>query len=132
MTGFTADVATPDPSDVAWPKWAAWAFGLAGAAAYDYCVYQSAADDDEERGGPDFVVNPDGVAVPVGPGESVGSSPDGKWVEVKDSAGNPTGARLDDGHPKTHDDPRAQGPHAHLPGRTNADGTPWLPSGGRR
>ena len=60
-------------------------------------------------------------------GERIGASPDGKWQEVKDSDGNRTGTRIDAGHPKTHDDPRAQGPHGHRDGVTNDDGTPWLP-----
>ena len=30
-------------------------------------------------------------------------------------------------NPNTHSDPRAQGPHAHVPEVTNDDGTPWLP-----
>ena len=84
----------------------------------------------EEGGDPEtIVVNPDGVAVPVGPGESATSSPDGKWIQVRDKAGRPTGVRLDDGHP-SHKDPRARTPHAHLPERTNPDGTPWLPPRG--
>ena len=35
LTGFGADVAIPDPSDVALPKWAAWAFAIGGAILYD-------------------------------------------------------------------------------------------------
>lgn len=76
---------------------------------------------------PVIVVDGNGNAIPVGEGESISSSPDGTWQQVRDPAGNPTGTRVDGGHPNTHDDPRAQGPHAHVPGITNSDGTPWLP-----
>jgi hypothetical protein len=54
--------------------------------------------------------------------------PNGKWLQVRDANGNPTGMRLDGGHkPSTHPDPRAQVPHGHVPGVANPDGTPWLP-----
>lgn len=76
---------------------------------------------------PVVVVNGNGIAIPVGEGERIGSSPDGSWQELKDKEGNRTGTRVDAGHPKTHDDPRAQGPHGHRDGVTNSDGTPWLP-----
>ena len=76
---------------------------------------------------PVVVVNGNGTAIPLNTGERIGASPDGKWQEVKDSDGNRTGTRIDAGHPKTHDDPRAQGPHGHRDGVTNDDGTPWLP-----
>ena len=49
----------------------------------------------------------------MGEVESIGASPDGRWQEVKDKNGNRTGTRVDGGHPGTHDDPRAQGPHGH-------------------
>jgi hypothetical protein len=78
-----------------------------------------------------IIVTPGGNAVPVPPGGTLGSSPNGKWIEVKNANGTP-GIRIDDGHtPKgpndPHNDPRAQVPHAHVPGVTNPDGTPWLP-----
>lgn len=77
---------------------------------------------------PNFVVDPKGNAIPLQPGQTVTSSPDAKWIQVRDASGNPTGTRLDGGHkPTTHPDPRAQVPHAHVPGVTNPDGTPWLP-----
>src|SRR6188474_2882837 len=42
--------------------------------------------------------------------------------------GEPKGGAHRWGHkPATHPDPRAQRPHAHVPGVTNPDGTPWLP-----
>ncbi len=75
-----------------------------------------------------FVVDPKGNVIPLKPGETLTGSPNGKWLQVRDANGNPTGMRLDGGHkPTTHPDPRAQVPHAHVPGGTNPDGTPWLP-----
>jgi hypothetical protein len=43
--------------------------------------------------------------------------------------GEATGKRKDGGHPvgPKHTDPRSLEPHAHVPGVTNPDGTPWLP-----
>jgi RHS repeat-associated protein len=77
---------------------------------------------------PVTVVDPKGNAIPVGAGEQLQGSKDGKWTQVKDPNGQPTGTRVDGGHPATsHPDPRAQVPHAHVPGTTNDDGTPWLP-----
>jgi hypothetical protein len=77
---------------------------------------------------PVTVVDPKGNAVPVKPGEQIQGSKDGRWAQVKDANGQPTGTRIDGGHPaSTHSDPRAQVPHAHVPGVKNADGTPWLP-----
>lgn len=75
---------------------------------------------------PVTVVDSNGNAIPVDKGEWIGASPDGKWQEVKDRYGNPTGTRKDNGHPR-HSDPRGQNPHGHRPGVTNPDGTPWLP-----
>ena len=70
----------------------------------------------------------DGGLLPVPAGGSITGSPDGQWIQVRDPAGNPTGDRIDGGHPPTtHPDPRAQGPHVHRPGVQNPDGTPWLP-----
>jgi RHS repeat-associated protein len=77
---------------------------------------------------PVTVVDPKGNAIPVQPGQQIQGSKDGRWVQVKDANGQPTGTRIDGGHPaSTHPDPRAQVPHAHVPGHTNSDGTPWLP-----
>jgi hypothetical protein len=77
---------------------------------------------------PVVVVDPSGNAIPVGTGESLTGSPDGRWVQVRDAEGNPTGVRVDNGHPATrHPDTRAQHRHGHVPGVTNPDGTPWLP-----
>ncbi len=78
--------------------------------------------------GPVTVVDGKGNAIPVKTGEQIQGSKDGRYVQVKDADGKPTGVRIDGGHkPSTHDDPRAQQPHAHVPGKTNTDGTPWLP-----
>ena len=75
-----------------------------------------------------IVVDSRGNAIPLNPGEYLTRSPDGRWVQVRDARGNPTGTRIDGPHnPRTHSDPRAQEPHAHVPGVTNPDGTPWLP-----
>jgi RHS repeat-associated protein len=77
---------------------------------------------------PVTVVDPKGNAIPVKTGEQIQGSKDGRWAQVKDAKGQPTGTRIDGGHPaSTHPDTRAQAPHAHVPGVKNADGTPWLP-----
>jgi hypothetical protein len=77
---------------------------------------------------PVTVVDPKGNAVPVGRGEQLQGSKDGRWTQVKDANGDQTGTRIDGGHsPTTHSDPRAQARHAHVPGVTNPDGTPRLP-----
>ena len=74
------------------------------------------------------MVDSKGNAMPLKPGETLTGSPDGRFLQVRNAQGNPTGMRLDGPHkPSTHPDPRAQRPHAHVPGRTNPDGTPWLP-----
>ncbi|MBL8239731.1 MAG: RHS repeat-associated core domain-containing protein [Bryobacterales bacterium] len=74
------------------------------------------------------MVDAKGNAIPLKPGESLTGSPDGRFLQVRDAQGKPTGMRLDGPHkPNTHPDPRAQRPHAHVPGVTNPDGTPWLP-----
>jgi hypothetical protein len=73
------------------------------------------------------VVDPKGNAPTVEAGEQMTGSPDGRYLQVRDSGGNPTGLRIDGRHnPASHPDPRTQVPHAHAPGVTNSDGTPWL------
>lgn len=73
-------------------------------------------------------VDSKGNAIPTPPGGRITGSPDGRFIQARNANGNPTGVRIDGGHsPKTHTDPRALGPHGHVPGVTNADGTPWLP-----
>lgn len=78
---------------------------------------------------PDVIaVDSKGNAIPLRQGEYLTGSKDGRWIQVRDANGNPTGMRIDGPHsPKTHNDPRALEPHAHRPGVTNEDGTPWLP-----
>jgi len=73
-------------------------------------------------------VDPKGNAITTPPGGKITGSPDGKFIQARDAGGNPTGVRIDGGHkPAGHPDPRAQGPHGHVPDVTNPDGTPWLP-----
>ena len=75
-----------------------------------------------------IIVDSRGKAIPLNKGEYFTGSKDGRWIQVRDANGNVTGMRIDGAHsPKTHTDPRALQPHAHVPGATNADGTPWLP-----
>ncbi len=75
-----------------------------------------------------FVGDARGNNIPVEPGEFVTGSPDGRWIQVRGPDGVETGLRLDGPHnPLRHPDPRAQAPHAHVPGVANPDGTPWLP-----
>ena len=75
---------------------------------------------------PVTVVDPKGNAIPVQAGQQLQGSKDGRYVQVKDATGKPTGGRIDGGGHSGHADPRAQAPHAHVPGITNPDGTPWL------
>ncbi|MDR3711327.1 MAG: RHS repeat-associated core domain-containing protein [Puia sp.] len=75
------------------------------------------------------VVDPKGNALSVEPGQKMIGSPDGKYLQVREANGDPTGLRLDGGHSAaSHPDIRGQEPHIHAPGVTNQDGTPWLPS----
>ncbi len=75
-----------------------------------------------------FIVDPQGNTIQVPKEYSLTGSPDGKWLQQRNAHGEPTGTRLDGPHnPTSHPDPRAQVPHAHVPGVTNPDGTPWLP-----
>ncbi len=76
---------------------------------------------------PVVVVDGDGNAIPVGEGEQISSSPNGKYQQVKDQDGQPTGTRMDKGGHRGHADPKAQGPHAHRPGVTDETGNPHLP-----
>jgi RHS repeat-associated protein len=77
---------------------------------------------------PVFVADRNGNIINLKPGEYLTGSPDSTWLQVRDASGKFTGVRFDGGHsPKTHKDPRALGPHVHVPGVTNPDGTPWLP-----
>ncbi|HEL3255806.1 RHS repeat-associated core domain-containing protein [Stenotrophomonas maltophilia] len=87
---------------------------------------ESSAGEKKETG--TIYVDSKGNAIPTPPGGKIEGSPDGRFVQAKGPDGQPTGVRIDGGHkPSTHPDPRAQQPHGHVPGVTNADGTPWLP-----
>jgi hypothetical protein len=69
-----------------------------------------------------IVVDSKGNAIPLKPGEYVTGSPDGRFIQVRDASGNPTGLRIDGPHkPASHPDPRAQVPHAHVPESKKAD-----------
>lgn len=76
---------------------------------------------------PVTVVDGDGNAIPVQAGEEIKASPDGRYQQVRDREGNPTGTRLDKGGHKGQSDPKAQGPHGHRPGVTDEVGNPHLP-----
>ncbi|MBS7662409.1 RHS repeat protein [Pseudomonas lalucatii] len=76
---------------------------------------------------PVIVVDENGNAIPVEPGQSVNSSPNGDYQQVVGADGRPTGDRLDRGGHRNQSDPRAQGPHGHRPGVTTPDGNPHLP-----
>lgn len=70
-----------------------------------------------------IVVDSNGNAIPLKPGQTIEGSPDGTIWQVKDVNGNPTGERYDGkGHPKQND-PKAQKPHAH---RIDENGKPVL------
>ena len=77
------------------------------------------------------VVDPQGNAIPVKEGNWLGGSKDGTWIQEKepgkDLEGEASGFRKDGGGHAREKDIRAREPHAHVPGVTNPDGTPWLP-----
>jgi len=83
-----------------------------------------------------FHVDPQGNTIPTPKGGSVAGSPNGRYIQAKDAAGNPTGVRIDGPHNAArHPDPASGGrrPHAHVPGITTPNGEPWLPlKGGKR
>jgi hypothetical protein len=59
-----------------------------------------------ERG--TFYVDSKGNVIPTPPGGRITGSPDGRFIQARDAAGNPTGVRIDGPHrPATHPDPRA-------------------------
>ena len=75
-----------------------------------------------------IIVDSRGNAIPLNEGEYLTGSRNGEWIQVRDENGEVTGMRIDGAHsPRTHNDPRALQPHAHVPGISNEDGTPWLP-----
>ncbi|WP_208453642.1 hypothetical protein [Burkholderia gladioli] len=75
---------------------------------------------------PVTVVDKNGNAIPVEPGEQVKTSPNGDYQQANDANG-PTGVRLDCGGHPTQKDPVAHGHHGHEPGVTTPDGNPHLP-----
>ena len=97
---------------------------------------------EEERGKNPFegpidddvvIVDGKGNAIRVPQGNWLTGTNDGKWIQERTpdgtKNGQATGLRLDGGHKPSpvHTDPRSLNPHAHVPGITNTDGTPWLP-----
>lgn len=126
---------------------AARQYGLPGMAAAcvlaGICTFNEAANDDNPSGEqcpnentnpyqgpvdtPVIVVDGNGNAIPVNEGESITSSPDGDYQQVRDSNGNPTGTRYDRGGHRNHSNPNARGPHAHVPEVTLPSGDPHLP-----
>lgn len=75
-----------------------------------------------------IAVDSKGNAIPLRAGQYLTGSKDGRWLQVRDELGRPTGMRIDGPHsPRTHSDQRAQQPHAHVPGVSTEDGMPWLP-----
>jgi len=73
-----------------------------------------------------FVGDAEGNIIPVPADHQLEGSKDGKWIQVKDKDKSPTGARKDGGGHSREKDVRGRDPHAHIPGITNIDGTPWL------
>ncbi len=77
-----------------------------------------------------FVGDSSGNIIPVPVDHQLEGTRDGRWIQVKDKDKKAVGIRKDWGHapgPKHPNDPRSWEPHAHVPGVTNPDGTPWLP-----
>lgn len=77
---------------------------------------------------PVTVTDPHGNAIRVAPGQQISSSPDGKWQQVKDANGRPTGTRIDQGH-GSHAAGEGDKPHAHV---VNPDGTVVTKPDGRK
>lgn len=50
-TAFAADLAVPEPSDVAWPKWVGWGVAIGGALLIDYAMESSDSGDSGDSGG---------------------------------------------------------------------------------
>jgi hypothetical protein len=73
-----------------------------------------------------MVVDSKGNTLVVSQGQSIGSSPNGQYQEIKGPNGERTGYRMDKGGHPNQSDPAAQDPHAHVPGMTN-NGNPHLP-----
>jgi len=78
------------------------------------------------------IVDEKGNAIPVKKGNWLTGSKNGKWLQEMMPGGPkgvPSGLRKDGGGhpPPKHTNPKANNPHAHVPGITNLDGTEWLP-----
>jgi hypothetical protein len=75
-----------------------------------------------------FIADSKGNVIPAEGGQRLTGSPDGKWIQVRGTSGEPTGMRLDGAHgDAAHRGTAGAEPHAHVPGVANPDGTPWLP-----
>ncbi|ECJ2454556.1 RHS repeat protein [Salmonella enterica] len=48
LAGFEADVAVPEPTDAAWPKWVGWGVVIAASAAFTYLTCSSDEDSSEK------------------------------------------------------------------------------------
>lgn len=73
-----------------------------------------------------FVGDSEGNIIPVPEGHILEGTKDGKWIQQKDKDKIQTGTRKDGGGHSKEKDIRGREPHAHVPGVSNPDGTPWL------
>jgi RHS repeat-associated protein len=76
---------------------------------------------------PVVVVDKYGNAMPVEAGQSMKSSPNGDYQQVRGADGQPTGDRLDRGGHRTQPDQQARQPHAHRSGVVDDNGNRHLP-----
>jgi len=65
------------------------------------------------------VVDSNGNAIPVNEGESITTSPDGEYQQVRDKDGNKTGVRKDGAHKSHKQEPHAHRPDVDVPGNDN-------------
>ena len=75
-----------------------------------------------------YVGDAQGNIILVPTGHQLEGTKDGKWIQAKDKDRAPTGTRKDGGGHPREKDIRGREPHGHVPGVTNSDGTPWLPT----
>ena len=152
-----ADIAVPDPSDVAAPvKGVSYSAAIVGTAiggslvwAYNKAMNESTtpegqtgeSESEKQSGGssgntnpydgpvdePVIAVDGKGNGIPVKAGEQIAASPNGKFQQVLGADGQPTGTRLDAGGHPNQKDPKAQVPHAHVPGVVDDAGNLHLP-----
>ncbi|MGO4220776.1 Ig-like domain-containing protein [Lysobacter sp. TAF61] len=125
---FEVDVAVPEPTDAAWPKWVGWGIAFAGAAAIDYLIVNNESSDGGSPSGdskagdafPDRPLprKPNGEPAPEegasGPHTQLGSKEgrNGKYPQARefDSDGKPVrdidftdhGGREGHGNPHQH------------------------------